>query len=81
MGGSAMLVNLLPRANARGSLKSHMERRRLVAKWFIQQGFMGWQDVGESSVAGLAKVSGCLYRAICWATLAKPLSKLLSMAA
>ena len=24
-----------------------MERRRLVAKWCIQQNFTGWQDVGE----------------------------------
>ena len=24
-----------------------MDRRRLVAKWCIQQNFAGWQDVGE----------------------------------
>jgi hypothetical protein len=24
-----------------------MERRRLVAKWCIQQGFIGWENIGE----------------------------------
>ena len=47
MGGSAMLVNLLPRAIVKGSLKSYMERRRLVAKWVIQQAL--W--VGKMSVS------------------------------
>jgi len=33
--------------NPSGSLKFKMDRRRLVAKWCIQQNFAGWQDVGE----------------------------------
>ena len=30
-----------------GFQAASMERRRLVAKWCIQQNFTGWQDVGE----------------------------------
>jgi len=49
--------------NANGSLKSKMERRRLVAKCLVQHGFVGWQHrraADAPSVAGFAKVSGCL---------------------
>jgi len=40
-----------------------MERRRLVAKWCIQQGFIGWENIGELAaaplIAALATFSGC----------------------
>jgi len=39
--------------NANGSLKSKMERRRLVAKWF-NRGFIGWQHRRAADVPLMA---------------------------
>ncbi|MFC2291869.1 MAG: hypothetical protein ACFNLD_01335 [Kingella oralis] len=50
--------------NPNGSLKSKMERRRLAAKWRIKQNMTGLprcrRAADAPSVAGFAKVSGCL---------------------
>jgi len=41
--------------NADGSLKSKIERRRLVAKWF-NQGFIGWQHRQAAAVPLMANL-------------------------
>ncbi|MDO4657638.1 hypothetical protein [Kingella sp. (in: b-proteobacteria)] len=50
--------------NHNGSLKPKMERRRLVAKWFIKQRMADLprcrRAADAPSVTGLAKISGCL---------------------
>ena len=50
--------------NLNGSLKTKMERRRLVAKWLIKQRMVGLprcrRAADAPSIAGFAKVSGCL---------------------
>ena len=58
------LFVLRPLQNPKGSLKSKMERRRLVAKWLVQQNITDLPRCRRAAdaplVAGLVKVSGCL---------------------